>query len=177
MPTNSLRNLHIFTSLIKNKMNTIHQIVIKYLTYLVFNKRNLIINKNQYPLSSHSKWISKYCFILFIYLYFYKQESTYRKVGSEPHHTSRGFLSKVGPTCSNSRRNAWRWFFFSFLLLPTNLQQSSSRENNILSPWLPIATFQRPWNFHTILDVEGKSSQHYQHVVMKNYLCADTNST
>jgi len=37
------------------------------------------------------------------------QEPTHCKVGSKPHHASRGFLSRVGPTSSNSRRIAWHW--------------------------------------------------------------------
>ena len=36
------------------------------------------------------------------------QEPTHRKVSSKPHHAPRGFLSKVGPTGSNSRRIAQR---------------------------------------------------------------------
>ena len=55
------------------------------------------------------------CFIsfyLYIDIYFNKQEPTHCKVGSEPHPAPRGFLSKIGPTGSNSCHIAGRWFFF-----------------------------------------------------------------
>jgi hypothetical protein len=42
-----------------------------------------------------------------------KPRAPHRKVGSLPHHPPRGFLSKVGPTCSNSRRIT-RHLNFSF---------------------------------------------------------------
>ena len=44
-----LENLHIPTSLIIKKMKTIHQIAIKYLTYLVINKK--ILDNKQEPIS------------------------------------------------------------------------------------------------------------------------------
>ena len=37
-----------------------------------------------------------------LYLTEGSQKPTHRKVASKPHPTPRGFLSKVGPTCSNS---------------------------------------------------------------------------
>ena len=51
------------------------------------------------------------------------QEPTHRKVGSKPHLAPRGFLSKVGPTCSNSHRIVGRWFhsFIDGLPLAKNL--------------------------------------------------------
>ena len=47
---------------------------------------------------------------------FYKQEPTHRKVGNKPHPIPRGFLSRVGPTCSNSRQIIPPRFFFTFSL-------------------------------------------------------------
>jgi hypothetical protein len=45
-----------------------------------------------------------------------KQEPIHHKVGSKPHPTPRGFLNKVGPTESNSRRIAQRWFYYVLFL-------------------------------------------------------------
>jgi hypothetical protein len=94
-------------------MKTIHQIAIKYLTYLVLNTRNSIINKNQYPppTHTHSKY-SRYQYkVLLIHLISYIFPNK-----SPP--CTRGFLSMVGPTGSIPRRIARRWFFFSFEVKP-----------------------------------------------------------
>ena len=88
-------------------MKTILQIAFKYLKYLVLNKRKLDYNKESVsppPLPHTINGYQNHLFIyelLFLYIS-YKQKPTKCKVGSKPHPTSRRFLSKVGPTGSNS---------------------------------------------------------------------------
>ena len=105
-------------------MKIIHHIAIKYLTYLVLNKRKLNNNKNQYSPYIHyvcvCVCVMYYCLILFhIYIIKkHKEEPTHRKVSSKPHHASRGFLNMVRPMGLNSRRIAQSWFFFTFIQYP-----------------------------------------------------------
>ena len=60
------------------------------------------------------KIMFSFCFFIF---HFYRQEPTYHKVGSKPRPAPRGFLSKVGPTCSNSHWITRCWFFSPFFYL------------------------------------------------------------
>ena len=49
--------------------------------------------------------------IIFFFKKVGSQEPNHCKVGTKPHHAPRGFLSMVGPTCSNSRQIARSWLF------------------------------------------------------------------
>ena len=79
-------NINFMVQLEEDSLVLHSQIAIKYLTNLVLNKRTLTINKN---------------------LYSHPQSQTDIK----PHPIPRGFLSMVGPTCSNSHRMDRHWHF------------------------------------------------------------------
>jgi hypothetical protein len=72
--------------------------------------------------------------------YVRSQEPTHHKVGSKRHLTPRRFfLSRVGPTGSNSRRIAQRWLFV-YLFIDENLMDDKASSLGHRQPWCPTAT-------------------------------------
>ena len=63
------------------------------------------------------------------------QELIHHKEGNKSHPARRGFLSKVRPTGSNSRRIAWRWLFmYLFIYLNSYTQPRSLWICQVLNP-------------------------------------------
>jgi hypothetical protein len=70
------------------------------------------------------------------------QEPTHRKVGSKPHSASRGILSKLGLTCSNSCQIAQCWIFI-YLFIWGLINGGTKQRRG----WSPIGCFLIPGSF------------------------------